>query len=51
MFSGEQVISVTVTNDNLCTASDVINILDCANEVFGEITNVFTPNADGVHDT
>ncbi|PLX14654.1 MAG: hypothetical protein C0597_09715 [Marinilabiliales bacterium] len=49
--SGEQEISVRVTDENGCTDSDQILIAICEASVLDEITNVFTPNDDGVHDT
>ncbi len=50
--AGEQTISVTVTDDNGCIGGDSVNISICdPASLFEEMTNAFTPNNDGVHDT
>ena len=51
VYAGEQEIAVTVTDENDCTGSDKISIFDCEDSDLSEVTNVFTPNGDGVHDT
>jgi gliding motility-associated-like protein len=51
VYAGEKTVSVTVTDENGCSASDEIHINECiTEEIFGDITNAFTPNNDGVHD-
>ena len=51
VYAGEQEISVTVADENGCTDRDTILISDCEGAILGDITNVFTPNGDGEHDT
>ncbi len=51
VMPGEQTISLRVENSNGCEASDEIVILRCQEKVLDDITNVFTPNDDNVHDT
>jgi len=50
IYPGEQQISLTVTDDNGCEASDTLLISECGISILGEITNVFTPNGDSKHD-
>jgi gliding motility-associated-like protein len=52
VYPGQGLITLTVRNIHDCPAYDEIEILDCdAETLFESISNVFTPNADGVHDT
>jgi gliding motility-associated-like protein len=51
IYPGEQTISLRVENSDGCEAIDEINILGCEEDILGDITNVFTPNGDFVHDT
>jgi gliding motility-associated-like protein len=52
LYEGEKTVSVTVTDDHGCSASDLIHVNACIpEELMEEITNAFTPNDDGVHDT
>jgi gliding motility-associated-like protein len=45
-------VSLTVTDDHGCKATDEIKVTECNPEVlFDKITNAFTPNNDNVHDT
>ena len=48
---GAGTVSVTVTDDNGCQASDEVFIAECTPEtLLGTIPNTFTPNEDGFHD-
>ena len=52
IYPGNQTISLTVTDNNGCTATDELTINECSPVVsLGDITNAFTPNGDGRHDT
>ena len=52
VFTGEQFISVEVTNPAGCSGSDEIHIQPCSPEAFfGSIANTITPNNDNVNDT
>ncbi|MBN2524617.1 MAG: gliding motility-associated C-terminal domain-containing protein, partial [Bacteroidales bacterium] len=52
VYSGTGTVTLTVTNSYNCEAEDEIEILPCDPDLyFGEISNVFTPNGDGVHET
>ncbi|MBA7682229.1 hypothetical protein ES703_90576 [subsurface metagenome] len=52
VYSGFGTVSLTVTNIHDCSAEDAIEIFECDPSIlFAEITNAFTPNNDGVHDT
>jgi gliding motility-associated-like protein len=52
VHEGAGVISVTVTDENGCQASDEIVIRECTPEtLLGLIPNTFTPNHDNVHDS
>ena len=52
VYSGTGQIWLRVTNEYDCSAVDTIQILECnPDELFDIITNTFTPNGDGVHDT
>ena len=43
---------MTVRNIHNCSATDEIEILPCdVEKLFESISNVFTPNGDGVHET
>ena len=49
---GQMTVSVTVTDFNGCKGSDSVYVDVCnVNNIFGKITNTFTPNGDGAHDT
>ena len=49
---GQMTVSVTVTDFNGCKGSDSIYVDVCnVNNLLGKITNTFTPNGDGAHDT
>jgi gliding motility-associated-like protein len=49
---GAGIVSVTVTDDNGCQASDEIIIGECNPEtLLGTIPNTITPNEDGYHDS
>ncbi|MBN2350777.1 MAG: gliding motility-associated C-terminal domain-containing protein, partial [Bacteroidales bacterium] len=49
---GKRTISVTVTDNNGCSASSSIYVDICdVFDLLGDITNTFTPNDDGVHET
>jgi gliding motility-associated-like protein len=51
VYSGQQTISLTVTNSYGCSDTDTIVIIECSPQNrLGEITNAFTPNEDGRHD-
>ena len=50
--AGAGIITLMVTDENGCPAKDSLIIEDCnPEELFDVITNTFTPNNDGVHDT
>jgi gliding motility-associated-like protein len=52
VYPGQGLISLTVRNIHNCSATDEIEILPCnAEKLFESISNAFTPNGDGVHDT
>ncbi len=52
VYPGQGLISLTVWNIHNCQAEDEIEILACdAEKLFESISNAFTPNGDGVHDT
>lgn len=45
-------VTVVVTDDNGCQASDTLLVLACsANTLFDDMINTFTPDGDGVNDT
>jgi len=49
---GGKVISVKVTDQFGCSASDTVKIFGCnSNMILGFVPNTFTPNGDGDHDT
>ena len=51
VYAGQQTISLTVTNTYGCADTDTIQIIACTPvNLFGKITNAFTPNEDGNHD-
>ena len=51
VYSGNGLITLMVTDEHSCTATDTIIILECTgNRLFDDITNTFTPNGDGIHD-
>ncbi len=51
VYSGQQTISLTVTNSYGCSDTDTIQIIECSPvNLIGKITNAFTPNEDGNHD-
>jgi gliding motility-associated-like protein len=51
VYEGAGEISVTVTDENGCSANDEIIIGECnPEEILGEIPNTITPNGDGIHD-
>ncbi len=52
IYPGKQTISLTVTNSHGCSDTDTLNISECIpKNLLGTITNAFTPNGDGNHDT
>jgi gliding motility-associated-like protein len=52
VFTGEQFISVEVTNPAGCSGADEIHIQPCSpEEFFDNIANTITPNGDNVNDT
>jgi gliding motility-associated-like protein len=52
VYSGAGPVSVTVTDEHGCQATDEIVILECSPEILlGTIANAFTPNMDGYHDS
>ncbi|MBN1599130.1 MAG: HYR domain-containing protein, partial [Bacteroidales bacterium] len=52
VYPGSGLIILTVTDYNNCKATDSIYIEECnPQEIFNNMTNTFTPNGDGVHDT
>jgi gliding motility-associated-like protein len=52
LHEGAGTVSVTVTDEHGCQASDEIVIGECDPEtLLGVIPNVFTPNGDQIHDT
>ena len=52
VYPGTGLVWLQVFNENGCQATDTILILECdPNTQFENISNTFTPNGDGVHDT
>jgi hypothetical protein len=52
LYEGAGTVSVTVTDEHGCQASDEIVIRECDPEtLLGVIPNTFTPNGDQIHDT
>lgn len=46
----DQVVSLLVTDANFCQSSDTIIVFHCPDALW-EITNVFTPNGDGINES